>query len=242
MNPETLAAAARGLPQAPVFVAQTSSTMADARRLAVAGATHGSWVVAGEQSEGRGRLARVWTTTDVALTAVLRPALPTRRLGLLAIAAAVAVQEACGAPFAIKWPNDVLAPDGRKVAGVLCEVESQGAAVGFALVGVGVNVRRAPDAVPTATCLNAFAAAPHAPEAVAAAVMAALLDAVSLTERDPAALLARWRDRAATVGRRVRVGDVVGVVTGVDVDGALIVQPDVGPAVVVHSGDVVHVA
>lgn len=241
-DPYVDAAARAGLPVAPRVFDEVESTMGPAREWADEGAPHGAWVAARAQRRGRGRLERAWETPPgaVALTAILRPRLALGDVGLVALAAAVAARATCGPRYGIKWPNDLLGPDGRKVAGVLAELELRERRVAYVLVGVGLNVEQAPTGLPHAACLADYDPAPRRPEHVAAALIGHLLDAIGLAERDPGALLDAWREGAVTVGRRVRVGGAEGVATGVTTEGALIVATDDGAALIAHSGDVLH--
>ena len=94
----------------------TGSTNERARDLALAGAPHGTVVNAGEQTAGRGRQGRGWSTppgSALALSLVIRDPDP-----LLSLRAGLAVADLAGPAATVKWPNDVLL-DGRKVAGVL---------------------------------------------------------------------------------------------------------------------------
>jgi BirA family biotin operon repressor/biotin-[acetyl-CoA-carboxylase] ligase len=93
-----------------------------------AGAPEGVVVVAGHQSAGRGRLGRRWEApagTNLLVSILLRPDLPAEHRHLaaavVALAAAEAAEDLTDLRLGVKWPNDLLAPDGRKVAGVLAE-------------------------------------------------------------------------------------------------------------------------
>jgi BirA family biotin operon repressor/biotin-[acetyl-CoA-carboxylase] ligase len=108
--------------------------------MAPAEAPHGTVAVAEHQTEGRGRLGRVWVDepgTGLALSVVLRPPPPVARWPELTLLAAEAVAGAIGGGATIKDPNDVLL-DGRKVAGILAEAGEH------VVLGIGVNVGRAP--------------------------------------------------------------------------------------------------
>ena len=132
LSAERLAAAAAVVGLAPIrVVAETGSTNADLR-----GAPLGTALVAGRQTAGRGRLGRVWEDAGDALLLSLRvgTSLPAERRALAALAAAIAVREACGEGYRIKWPNDVLDGADRKVAGILVEVDE-----GALIVGVGAG-------------------------------------------------------------------------------------------------------
>jgi BirA family biotin operon repressor/biotin-[acetyl-CoA-carboxylase] ligase len=116
------------------------------------GAPEGAVVVAGEQTEGRGRLGRSWHApagTSLLFSIVLVPAVPAERLPELSVVAgeavAAALTEVTGLAPAIKLPNDVLV-GGRKVAGILAE-----AAEGRVVLGIGVNVSQRADELPTET-------------------------------------------------------------------------------------------
>jgi BirA family transcriptional regulator, biotin operon repressor / biotin---[acetyl-CoA-carboxylase] ligase len=137
-----------GLPL--IFQPRIGSTQSLASELAAAGATHGTLVVADEQTEGRGRHGRRWFTppgSALAFSLILRPK-PSQEagsirqlaacnlLGALALAEAL---EALGARPAIKWPNDVLLKE-CKVGGVLLEVGWIDQVVDSLVIGIGLNV------------------------------------------------------------------------------------------------------
>ena len=116
----------------------TDSTNERARELASRGAPHGTLVTADEQTAGRGRQGREWVAVPgsaLLMSVVLRSASAT-----LPLAAAVAVCEALPVDAAIKWPNDIWV-ERCKVAGILVEARPQ---EGWAVLGIGVNVRDAP--------------------------------------------------------------------------------------------------
>src|SRR5262249_44759763 len=127
------------------------STNAEALRLAKAGERGPLWIVAKEQSAGRGRRGRAWISPIGNLYATLMltdpaPATAAPQLGFVASLAlhdaAVATAPALAARLALKWPNDLLCA-GRKIAGILIEGEGDPVVVA---VGIGVNCRCHPDA------------------------------------------------------------------------------------------------
>ena len=137
-TPASRPSAARPLGTPARHHASVGSTMTEAAAWAAAGAPHGAVVVAETQTAGRGRHGRTWQDVPGAslmLSVVLRPRLAPERLGLVGLAAGLALAEtaeAFGASAVVKWPNDVLAagPDGRlaKLAGVLAEASWSGTA------------------------------------------------------------------------------------------------------------------
>jgi BirA family transcriptional regulator, biotin operon repressor / biotin---[acetyl-CoA-carboxylase] ligase len=133
------------------------STQDRARELAGAGSPHGTLVIAGIQTGGRGRLSRAWGSPEGGLwmSLVLRPDLEAASAPRLTQTAAVAVAKALrelGADVGIKWPNDLLAePGGRKICGILAESSLRPARPGqpphldHALLGVGLNANLDPE-------------------------------------------------------------------------------------------------
>ncbi len=126
-----------------------TSTNDVARELAEAGAEEGTTVVAAEQTAGRGRYARRWHSPKgegLYHSIILRPSAPPSRAPLLGLIAAVALAETLredyGVVADIKWPNDVMI-GGRKVAGILMELETEDDRVKYVVLGVGVNINQA---------------------------------------------------------------------------------------------------
>ncbi|QUS35507.1 biotin--[acetyl-CoA-carboxylase] ligase [Falsirhodobacter algicola] len=107
-----------------------------------------AWVVAEEQTAGRGRRGRNWVSPrgNFYGSLILEPDLPPERTALLSFAAALALRDACVAVtgmegiFRLKWPNDVLL-NGRKLSGILLERRHDRLAI-----GMGVNLIGAPPA------------------------------------------------------------------------------------------------
>lgn len=122
------------------------STNQRARSLALGDAGEGTLVLAERQTAGRGRLDRVWHSPpglNLYLSLILRPDLPPARAALLTLAASLAlasaVSDVTGLTPDIKWPNDLLL-NGRKMSGILSEMELSGSNVAFVILGVGINV------------------------------------------------------------------------------------------------------
>ncbi|MBN2797781.1 MAG: biotin--[acetyl-CoA-carboxylase] ligase [Deltaproteobacteria bacterium] len=218
------AGALAGLPQDPRWAERTGSTNEDLASLARAGAPHGSAVVAGQQRGGRGRRGRRWENPPegaLLLSVLLRGPFPPARLTHLALSAAVATAEACGPDYRIKWPNDVQRADGRKVAGVLAEVEFEAGQVAWAVVGVGLNLGAAPPDLPDAAGLGLFPLTDAVRAARAVGLVAGLLRWGAAALEAPEVVVAAWSRRDALRDRRVSVEGVEGIALGVDRDGAL---------------------
>src|SRR5215467_12879272 len=133
------------------------STNTEVARLAAQGAEEGLAIVADEQTAGRGRLQRAWSSPKGAglyFSILLRPAIASDRWPLItfvaALAAGDALHEAAGVQTDIKWPNDLLSGE-RKICGILAEAidTPNGRAV---IVGIGINLT--PDAFQDATSVS----------------------------------------------------------------------------------------
>jgi BirA family transcriptional regulator, biotin operon repressor / biotin---[acetyl-CoA-carboxylase] ligase len=192
----------------------TDSTNERAKQLAAAGAPHGTLVTADEQTAGRGRQGRAWTSpprSAVLMSLVLRE-LDER----LPLTAAVALCEALPVEAAIKWPNDVWI-EGRKVAGILVEGRPQ---EGWAVLGVGVNVTTERFPVELAESATSLRLAGSA--ATPAQVLADLLESLSRwLSAPPARVLEAWRSLDALKGERVRWTGGEGIADGIDDSGTL---------------------
>jgi BirA family biotin operon repressor/biotin-[acetyl-CoA-carboxylase] ligase len=193
------------------YLGRVGSTQDILRAWAEVGAPEGALVLAEVQERGRGRRGRPWESRpgeSLTFSLLLRPALPLSALSLLPLLAGLALFEAVGLG-GLKWPNDLLAPDGRKLGGILLEAKAEGEEVAYALLGVGVNVAWAPEG---AASLQEFG--PYSRREVLLAFLRRLEALLPLLE-DPEALLARYRQASYTLGRRVRVETPKGVVEGV---------------------------
>jgi BirA family biotin operon repressor/biotin-[acetyl-CoA-carboxylase] ligase len=174
---------------------------------------------------------------------LFRPSVPPARAPLFTLAAAVATTRAvreAGVPATIKWPNDVLV-DGRKLAGILTEMEGEADRVAWVIVGIGLNANVDPGAldVPDATSLSAELGHPVDRRELTQR----LLEAFDDLRTDLEAVVPAWREYATTLGREVRVCTPEREVTGTAVDvedtGALVVDTD-GGEVTVTAGDCEH--
>jgi BirA family biotin operon repressor/biotin-[acetyl-CoA-carboxylase] ligase len=129
------------------------STNEEAKRQARDGAVDRTLVWAHEQTKGRGRQGRVWSSPpgNLYVSLILRPHCPLARVAQLGFVAAVAVGDTLGSicngrldGLSYKWPNDVLLR-GRKIAGILLESElGKGQAPEFVILGVGINLVSSP--------------------------------------------------------------------------------------------------
>jgi len=133
------------------YLESTDSTNLRARAMARDGAPEGAVVVADSQTGGRGRMRRAWVSppgVNLYCSIVLRPPVPSVRVPEIPLVAAAAIhgaisEECPGLAAFIKWPNDIIVA-GRKLCGILCEMESEPDCTHFVVVGFGLNVNLDP--------------------------------------------------------------------------------------------------
>lgn len=242
LAPGTPAATLVRTPHALRYLGTVTSTQDELKRWADDPhdpAPPGAVVVAERQTRGRGRRGRTWDTTPGTLVFSLllrgraEAPLTLPRLALLPLAVGVALHATAPAG-GLKWPNDLLGPDGRKLAGILIEADVQGEEARRVVIGVGVNVTGAPDGAAHLLELDSTL--------TRGAVLERLLAYLDHWLDAPGpAILAAWRAASVTLGRPVRVltpqGPVDGTATDLDGNGSLIVLTANGP-VTVSAGDV----
>ncbi|HEY8257894.1 MAG TPA: biotin--[acetyl-CoA-carboxylase] ligase [Gemmatimonadales bacterium] len=213
------------------------STMDVLHAMAADGAADGTAVVAEEQTEGRGSRGRTWQSPrgGLWLSVLLRPPSPSGldpmslRVGLAVSGVLSAL--AAGDPVRLKWPNDLML-GARKVGGLLCEARWQGEALGWVVVGVGLNVTNAVPADVRESAMNLADRLPGvSPESLVERVVSAIrgidVQSPSLTARE----LGAFQEVDWLAGRGL-MSPITGVADGIEPDGALRIRlPDGGLAV-----------
>jgi BirA family biotin operon repressor/biotin-[acetyl-CoA-carboxylase] ligase len=232
------------------------STNLEVARRASQGAAEGLCVVSAEQTQGRGRLGREWTSPKGAglyFSILLRPTLPQRSWPLLTLMTAIAVQDAlskaCDLQTDIKWPNDIIANDG-KLCGILAETAEtpNGLAV---VIGVGINLTQKSfpsELAGVATSVeDATGVAPDL-DIVLDHLVEGIAKQYETLQRPSGAseLVKNWCARSSYCsGKRIRVTDgtnsFIGTTMGIEEDGALIVEVDNGERKVIRAGDISNV-
>lgn len=212
-----------GLGRPLYFFTSIGSTNDYAKELAEQGAPHGTLIVADEQTAGRGRAGKSWSTpasTALALSLLVRNegvkpegVASLNGVGALSVAQAI---EALGGQVGIKWPNDVLV-QGKKVAGILVETAWEQDRLAYGVIGIGVNVHRG--SAPPADVVEVPATDLETVLGRRLNRTALLVDILRATGRwledlGTEKLLAAWQARLMYRGQRVSVGSPEGEIRG----------------------------
>lgn len=235
-------------------VRETESTNLLAFRLADNSAKEGTVVIAEAQTAGKGRLGRHWESppgVNLYCSVILRPPMSPVRAPQLTFLSAVAVARAIEGVAdlqpAIKWPNDILL-NGRKVAGLLNEMSAETDTIHCVVLGIGVNINMTREQFPEdlrqpATSLFLEKGVPVNRVEFTRSLLTSLDQLYDdyLCHGFPA-IREEWLSRSNVLGRRVRVSfgsrETEGIVTGVDNDGALLLDSGGGTSERVLAGDV----
>jgi BirA family biotin operon repressor/biotin-[acetyl-CoA-carboxylase] ligase len=237
----------------PVYHFETlDSTNNLAKELAARGAPEGTVVVAEAQTGGRGRLGREWNSppgVGLYVSLVLRPPLPPLELPQITLTTAVAVVRAvrrvAGLAPGIKWPNDLLL-HGKKLGGILTEMETESDRIRHVVVGLGLNVNNPgfpPELAATATSLTLATGGSFSRVNLLQAWLEefeALYDRF-LNQGFPE-ILAEWKVCTVTLGKAVTVRqgprEISGQALDVAHDGALLLRTASGEIIRVTSGEI----
>jgi len=227
-----------------------ASTMDQAMQLGMAGAVNGTLVLAESQIKGRGRLGREWFSPKykgIYLSLILRPRILPNACPILTLMSAVsiceAVKETTGEDAQIKWPNDVLMR-GKKIAGILTEMNAEVDKVNFVVIGIGLNVNNDKKSlIPQATSLKES----QDQDLNRVTILQELLRKIEsnyfiLENKGSQEIINKWRNFTQTLGTRVKVcyqnKHIEGQAVDIDQDGALLIRKDSGLMQRISSGDV----
>jgi len=237
-----------GLEQGIHYFQEIGSTMDAGRELAKRGAEEGTIVIAEVQTHGRGRLSREWLSPKggIYFTLILRPKISPAyapRINLMAsVAVATTIRKLLGLKAELKWPNDVLI-EGRKVCGILAEMDAEMDVINFVNLGIGINANNSvPQFEKKATSLkDALGKEIPRKEFLGALLMEIKRQQALLME---AGLLEEWKKLSVTLNRDVKIvapGEViVGRAIDIDTTGALIIREKNGSLRNAVAGDCIH--
>ncbi len=228
------------------------STNEEAKRQGQAGAPDGSVFVAEQQTGGKGRLGRVWTSPKgegIWFSILLRPKdspLQISNITLLAgLAVCRAIRKFSGCPALIKWPNDVVIGS-KKVCGILTEISAEVDCIHYLIIGIGINAntQKFPEELSVkATSLQIETGTPVLRAKLLQAVLAEFefLYLSFPTAKEPE-FLDLYRSLCVSLNRRVSTVRRGKVISGKAIDitpqGELFVQMDSGEKISINAGEV----
>lgn len=234
---------------------KVGSTNQVALDLARKGYPEGTLVVAEEQTAGRGRWRRPWlapTGKALLFSLVLRPALVPYRVPEVTLVAgasvARAIHEHTGLRVGIKWPNDLIC-EGKKLCGILVEMEAAAEQVSYLVLGIGINVNQEQEDLPpelrdTATSLRMILRE----EVLRIPLLQRVLEVLEEDYEEYcsdgfASSRERWLRYEATLGRRVRIciggEEFSGEAAGLAEDGSLLLRLPGGDVIRCNSGEII---
>ncbi len=238
-----------------LFFHQISSTMDTAKELARKNTKHFTVVVADEQTNGRGRLNRKWLSSKGGLwfTVILKPQLPPALSFRVNFAASLCLTKTLRKLFSIdanvKWPNDILV-NGKKLAGLLSEMETKSDMISFVNIGIGLNVNNSPERdEPNAVSIkNLIGKKVPRRNLLTAFLEEFALEIPRIYDKNirqgELSVIDRWKKYTSTIGKQVNIETSDSVFSGVAVDvdesGALIIRQKNGMEKRIIYGDCFH--
>ena len=231
---------------------ELETTMDKAKFLAKNDAPHLSVVIAENQTTGRGRLNRKWVSSKGGLwfTLILKPNTPPPLSYIYNFAASLSLSRSLNRLFdvnvSVKWPNDLLL-NGKKLVGLLSEMETRGDMVEFVNIGIGINVNNSPQEYePKAISLKDVL---HKTVSRRLILETFLYDFKTRIQPpaqtiDCRQIIDQWKEQTSTIGSQVRIETATDVYEGlaVDVDetGALMIKDKTGKIKKIIYGDCFH--
>ena len=239
------------------FQTETESTNRWAKRLAVEGAAEGTLCLAESQTRGRGRLGRSWFSAPgkgLCFSLILRPKLNPAELAgmtiLTAVSMAQAIYKITEIQVLIKWPNDLVF-EGRKLAGILAEVNGEADLINYLIIGLGLNVNQRadefPDEIkPLAASLQMIKNSDLSRKMILQEFLKIFeTNYVTLSNGSLFEIVAYAKKNSATLGEMVRINQgyrrtLSGEAVDLDDDGSLWLKESSGSMVRVYAGEIIQ--
>lgn len=255
LAPQLLSRDLRGTPFAKriLHFFQTESTNDVAMHLGESNEPHGTVVIAERQTAGRGRAGHSWVSeksVGIYATILLRPPISPMQSPALTLVAGLAARDAIadetGLSPDIRWPNDIML-NGKKVCGILAEMQAELDRVHFAAVGIGINVNQSKmpsGLVGIATSLRMETGREHSRLELLVKLLRRLDHYYNQFITEGASPIARRFSEVSSYGegKRVRItngkASFIGITAGVEFSGILRVQREDGRIESIISGTV----
>lgn len=236
------------------FEETVESTQNIAQKLALEGAAEGTLVVAEEQLGGRGRLERKWQSPKykgIWMSLILKPSIPILKTPQLTLLTAVAVvqgiQEATGVQADIKWPNDLLV-NGKKLTGILTEMQADSDRIHSLIIGIGINVNQQLEDFPeelkaSATSIYLETNKSWDRAKIIQEIMKQIEKLYLLyLEKGFYPIKLLWESYSISLGNKVTAntlnGSIFGLAKGITDDGVLLLEDEEGVVHSIYSADI----
>ncbi len=237
-----------------VYYPVCDSTQNIAAEQARDGAPHGTVVITEEQTAGRGRLDRSWDSSankGIWMSVIIRPEITPQYAPQFTLVSAVAITRAIedltGCRPDIKWPNDLLI-NGKKMTGILTELQADMDRVQSIIIGIGVNVNQEMEAFDESIQSIATSLKVETQKEVNRAALVAkilfYLEKYSTiyVENGFESIKLLWEMYSCTIGKRIRASmlreTLEGVAMGITNDGVLQLRLDNGEVREIYSADI----
>ncbi len=236
------------------YYTSCTSTQIIAADKARQGASHGTVIISEEQTAGKGRLERSWDSTankGIWMSVIIRPTISPEFAAQFTLVSAVAItqaiQEVTNLTPQIKWPNDILI-NGKKVTGILTELQAEMDIVHSIIIGIGVNVNQELSAFDESIQNIATSLKMENGEEVDRSLLVAKIlyylekygDLYVEKGFEPIKIL--WESHNCTIGKRIRATmlreTLEGVALGITKDGVLELRLDSGEIRGIYSADI----
>jgi BirA family biotin operon repressor/biotin-[acetyl-CoA-carboxylase] ligase len=235
---------------------ETTSTNDIVEKFARDGVKEGVVVFAESQTKGRGRLGRKWLSPakkGLWFSILLRPDLRPHEITRLTVASATALRRAIesktGLAPEIKWPNDILL-HGKKVAGILTELNAELDRVKYVIIGIGVDVNLTARDLPPELKKIATSLKIESGKAISRAELAIFIlreldaDYHRICSDEFESIAEEWEKHCKTIGQEVviRTGsrEIRGRAESLAEDGALLLRTEHGRPERIVGGDVTY--
>jgi BirA family biotin operon repressor/biotin-[acetyl-CoA-carboxylase] ligase len=235
------------------YFKETESTNIIAREIA-GSVEEGTVVIAESQTGGRGRMGRKWISPEggIWLSIIIKPKIQplyASRITLLAGVSVAKTIRSYGLPAKIKWPNDVLI-NGKKVCGILTEIEAEIDLIEFCVVGIGIDANVDTESFPeeareTSTSLKKELGSGINRVEFVQKLLEEFESLYLKFQRDGfSPILEEWRNMSATIGEWVKITTqartIYGEAIGVDSEGALVLETGEGKLEKIVAGNCEH--
>ncbi|UTR14659.1 biotin--[acetyl-CoA-carboxylase] ligase [Salipaludibacillus sp. LMS25] len=235
-----------------MFYRSVNSTQIAAQKHVSDGMTHGTLVVADEQKNGKGRLGRTWSSEKglgVWMSLIVKPDIAFEQAPQLTLLTAVAVTRAIekmsDVEITIKWPNDLLI-NGKKVCGILTEMQADTDRLLSVIIGIGLNVnhQKFPDPLTDiATSLFVETGKTYHRAQLIGTILDEFTKLYHIYLEDGFTIIKPlWEAHASSIGKRIKARTVTAVIEGkalgINNDGVLLLKDEAGKLHKIYSADI----